>query len=107
MHSPLNGLLSVRRSGASIASCAKTAGCSVGSWHAWEHGTALPSRMAIPSLAAALGIPADELAALVARERARRVVGRGRRSSCPDSTTRARRRPGRVVRKSARGRWRA
>lgn len=38
---------------------------------------ALPGKWVLPSLAAALGIPLADLAAMVARERKNRVVGRG------------------------------
>lgn len=62
---------------------AKEIGAAVGAVHGWRTGTALPSRMAIPALAAALGMEPAALAALVARERSRRVVARAhRRVSC-------------------------
>ncbi len=41
------------------------------SW--WMRGDSLPPRTRIPALASVLGIPADKLAALVARERKARV----------------------------------
>mgnify|MGYP000272855089 CR=1 FL=1 len=44
---------------------------------AWQRGSSVPPSTRLPSLAAALGIPLADLAAMVARERKRRLVGRG------------------------------
>lgn len=59
----------------------------------WLAGDSLPPRTRIPALASALGLPVEELTALVARERSRRVVGRaGHRAarSCPRRSARGR-----------------
>lgn len=53
---------------------AKAAGVHPVTICAWKRGTSLPPRTRIPSLATALGIPADDLAALVAAERQARAV---------------------------------
>ena len=60
--------------GLTYETAARKIGAAVGAVHGWRSGGPLPSRLAIPSLAAALGIPAAELAALVARERSARLV---------------------------------
>lgn len=54
---------------------------------------ALPGKWTVAPLAKALGLPVEELTALVARERSRRVVGRaGHRGSraCPRRSARGR-----------------
>lgn len=57
----------------------------------WTDGTHIPPQTRIPALAAAMGIPAATLSAMVARERSRRLVGKAhRRGSCLKPTTRAR-----------------
>lgn len=45
----------------------------------WMRGSSLPPRTRIPSLAAALGMPVDDLAALVARSRQAKGKAMGKR----------------------------
>jgi hypothetical protein len=52
-------------------------GVAIATLFQWEAGTSLPSPMAVPALAGALGRDPAALAGLVARERAARLVGGG------------------------------
>lgn len=71
---------------------------------AWIDGASLPPSTRLPAIAAALGMPLDNLAAMVARERSRRlrrhraaasvVSGHAGLSSCRKSGSQAARRPG-------------
>lgn len=54
-------------------------GVAIATLFQWEAGTSLPSPMAIPALAGAMDIDPAALAGLVARERAARLVGSGRK----------------------------
>lgn len=77
-------LLEAATDGQSQSELAQRVGVAQTTVSAWKRGASIPPRTRIPALAAALGMPAEELAAMVARERRRRVVGGGtRRSSCP------------------------
>lgn len=67
--------------GTSMNGFAKAHGIPVASLHAWATGTSLPSRLSIPSLATALGIPQADLEALILAERS------ARRDSIPAPTT--------------------
>lgn len=81
MHIDLNtsGRVSqwMRNKRISFATAAAEIGVAVGALHAWATGRAFPSRLAIPPLAKALGMSAEDLTALVARERAARRLGAG------------------------------
>ena len=64
---------------------------------AWKRGASLPPRTRIPALAAALGMDADRLTAMVARARTARLVGKThRRLSCPKYSRAAGRKGGRA-----------
>lgn len=56
----------------SIHALAKSAGIPFRSLYNWRNGVVMPSRLAIPGLAAALGITQADLEALVAAERSAR-----------------------------------
>lgn len=92
--------------GLTLQAASLRVGAGVATFHQWEDGTNLPSRLAEPGLAAALGMPVSDLAAMVARERKARLAGgrkdgrMGRGShgagSCRQIAKRAARRPGQV-----------
>lgn len=59
------------------AQLAATVGVAQTTVSAWVRGAALPPRTRIPAMALALSVAPSRLHALVARERRRRLVGRG------------------------------
>ncbi len=63
--------------GLTLQQAAMRIGVAIATLFQWEAGTSLPSPMAVPALAGAMGMDAADLAGLVARERAARVVGGG------------------------------
>jgi len=65
--------------GLTLSQAALRIGVAIATLFQWEAGAALPSPMAIPGLADALGKDPAALAGLVARERAARLVGAGRK----------------------------
>jgi transcriptional regulator with XRE-family HTH domain len=65
--------------GLTLTQAALAVGVAVATLFQWEAGTSLPSPMAIPALAGVLGMTQADLAALVARERAARLVGAARK----------------------------
>ena len=67
----------VWRGDRSEAEAAATLGVAPNTLGNWTDGRHRPPSTRLPSLAAALGIPLADLAAMVAREQKNRVVGRG------------------------------
>jgi len=65
--------------GLTLQQAALRIGVAIATLFQWEAGTSLPSPMAIPALAGAMGLDPAALAGLVARERAARLVGGGRK----------------------------
>lgn len=61
-----------RANGRSLRQAALDYGLPVAAFHAWATGRSLPSRLATPALAQALGVPADVILTRVAAERAAR-----------------------------------
>lgn len=65
--------------GLTLEQAALLIGVAIATLFQWEAGTSLPSPMAVPGLALAMGVDAAALAGLVARERVVRLVGGGRK----------------------------
>lgn len=65
--------------GLTLAQASMRIGVAIATLFQWEAGTSLPSPMAVPALAGALGVDPAALAGLVARERAARLVAGGRK----------------------------
>lgn len=74
---PLRTALLAWRGDRSEAEAAAKIGVAPNTLGNWTDGRHRPPTTRLPSLAAALGIPLADLAAMVARERKRRLVGRG------------------------------
>ena len=64
------------RAGLSLVQASEVIGASFSAIASWERGEATPSRLALPALATALGIPLDELRTLVAQAKAQREATR-------------------------------
>jgi len=76
MHANLRTALMAWRGDRSEAEAAAALGVAPNTLGNWTDGRHRPPTTRLPSLAAALGIPLADLAAMVARERKNRLVGR-------------------------------
>jgi transcriptional regulator with XRE-family HTH domain len=90
----LTALLEGARKGGPQSVLARQVGVAQTTISAWERGASIPPNTRIPALAAALGIEAEQLAQLVARERKRLGRVRHGRSSAGRNTLRAGRKAG-------------
>jgi hypothetical protein len=65
------------RAGRSLHVCAEIIGVGVTTFYSWTQG-GMPSHLAIPAVADALGLPADELRAQILAEREARAAAKAK-----------------------------
>jgi transcriptional regulator with XRE-family HTH domain len=65
-------------SGQNLKDAAARVGCGFSTLASWERGEALPTNLAVSGLALALGMPVDDLRALIQAERDERAAAKAK-----------------------------
>jgi transcriptional regulator with XRE-family HTH domain len=76
MITSIQNIIDAWRAGRDYLTCARLIGVGIGTLHGWATGKSLPTNLAIPALAKALGIPESDLRAQIATERAARAAAK-------------------------------